>query len=175
MRGPRPAAIARAMSSVEMTPIGQRDPGSVTARCAMPCCAIRLPASAIELSAATLTSGVTAVAPAVSVSRSSPRGRDEIEVRDDPPQPGRLVALVRVLEDEDRMHAVGRHHPGHDPERRLGRAAEDPVGHRVAHPPGLERKRDVFAAMLHEHHARIVTAPWRNRIRVNYGTDRDNC
>ena len=37
----------------------------------MPYCAIRLPASPIELSAATLTSGVTAVAPAVSVSRSS--------------------------------------------------------------------------------------------------------
>src|SRR5947207_2705255 len=49
------------MSRLEMTPIGRRESGSVTARCAIPYCAIRLPASPIELSAATLTSGVTEV------------------------------------------------------------------------------------------------------------------
>src|SRR5438034_5785978 len=98
-----------------------------------------------------------------------PRGRDEIEVGDDRPQV-RGVVLFRVLEDEDRVHAVGRHHPGHDPERRLWRTADDAAAHRIADRPRLERNRKVFATMLHVHHAPIVVTPARSRIRVNYRT-----
>ena len=100
-----------------------------------------------------------------------PRGRHQVEVGDAGPQPGRrFVPVVCVFEDEDRVHAVGRHHPGHDPERRLGRAADDAAAHRVCDGRGLERDGQLVPAILCIDHARIVVAPLRSRIRVNYGT-----
>ena len=70
-RVPVPAAIERAMSSVEMTPTGRFDPGSVTARCEIPCSAISCAAVASGSVEQTVTSGVTALPPAVRVSTSS--------------------------------------------------------------------------------------------------------
>src|SRR5690242_11199797 len=99
-----------------------------------------------------------------------PRGGDEIEIGDDGPELRRLAVLLAVLEDEDRVHPVRRHHPRHHPERRLGRTADEAVAHRVADGGRLERDRKRLGAMLCVGHAWIVAAPGRNRIRMNYGT-----
>jgi hypothetical protein len=45
------------------------------------------------------------------------------------------------------------------------------VAHRIADGRRLERDREIVGAMFCERHARIVGAPGRDRIRVNYGTE----
>src|SRR3954464_6358775 len=109
-----------------------------------------------------------------------PRGRHQVEGGDAGPQPGRrFVPVVCVFEDEDRVHAVGRHHPGHDPERRLGRAADDAAAHRVCDGRGLEPDGQLVPAILCIDHARIVvpdegtdigrtteSRPWSTRTRM---------
>ena len=138
-----------------MTPIGRRLSGSVTARCAMPCCAMRPAASDIGRFAATVTSGVTAVAPAVCRSRSVCVRGDEVEVGDDRPQARRLVVLVRVLEDEDRVDVERRHHPRDDAQRRLGRDADHAAAHRVADGRGLVGDGQLVGMVC-------AYRPWRN-------------
>jgi hypothetical protein len=44
------------------------------------------------------------------------------------------------------------------------------VAHRIGDGRRLERDREIVGAMFCERHARIVGAPGRDRIRVNYGT-----
>src|SRR5262249_54425280 len=94
--------------------------------------------------------------------------RDEVEVGDDGPRL-RLLVLVPLLEYEDRVHAVGRHHPGDDPKRGLGRAADETVAHRVPDRPGLEGCRRLVAPLLYIHHAVIVPAPGGVRLGGNSG------
>src|SRR6266516_4323752 len=99
------------------------------------------------------------------------RRRDEVEVGDDAPKTRGLVVLVLVLEDEDRVDAERRHHPGYRAERRLGRAADDAAAHGVAHLRGLERHRESFlGTMLDVDHAAMLRAGTRRGIRTNYGT-----
>src|SRR5581483_3408389 len=74
-----------------------------------------------------------------------------------------LVVLVAVLEHEDRVDVERRHHPRHDAQGRLGRAADDAGAHGVLDERGLERHGKRFFAVLDLDHAIASSVACRAR------------
>jgi hypothetical protein len=129
------------MSSVETTPIGLVEWGSTTIRCESSRSTMSSAAIASSSLLATIRTGVAVIVRAAWFVEVARLGRaHEVGVGDHTPEAAAGQLFLPVRGDQDRVHALGRHHPRHGSKGRIERARDQTRVHRVENADTRERR-----------------------------------